>query len=151
MPHHASWWIRPWMRGGDNNLILDFYLIVFISFTVETLLMEDVFGVRHVSGVGVVLHYSYLIFNCIFCLSEFEFGGRLFGKEVCDAIVAKRLVGKRKTDNKAKEVLFLWVELGAVDAFMVIFFLYMYLIPLSLNVSHEFIHLLCFHMIELND
>lgn len=94
--------------------------------------MEDVSGIRHISSVGVVFRIPHLIFNCIFCLSEFEFGDRLFGKEVCDAIMAaKCLVRTRKTVDKAKEVLFLWVELGAVDAFLVLFFLYMYLIPLS--------------------
>ncbi|RHN39661.1 hypothetical protein MtrunA17_Chr8g0346241 [Medicago truncatula] len=46
--------------------------------------------------------------------------GRFFGKKVCDAIVdSKCLVRKRKTVKKAQEVLLLWVELGAVDAFLV--------------------------------
>ncbi|AET01983.2 microtubule organization protein [Medicago truncatula] len=45
--------------------------------------------------------------------------GRFFGKKVCDAIVdSKCLVRKRKTVKKAQEVLLLWVELGAVDAFL---------------------------------
>jgi len=84
--------------------------------------MEDVSGVKHVSCVGVFVGASLLIFNYIFCLSEFEFGGILFGKDVCDAVVAANcLVRARKTVDKAKEVLLLWVELGAVDAFLVLF------------------------------
>ncbi|KAL4563558.1 hypothetical protein LXL04_027601 [Taraxacum kok-saghyz] len=41
-----------------------------------------------------------------------------FGKEVCDAIVAKCLTGRPKTVEKAQIVFMLWVELEAVDAFL---------------------------------
>ncbi|KAL1343695.1 protein MOR1 isoform X1 [Arachis hypogaea] len=41
-----------------------------------------------------------------------------FGKEVCDAIVAKCLTGRPKTVEKAQAVFMLWVELEAVDAFL---------------------------------
>jgi hypothetical protein len=53
---------------------------------------------------------------------NFEFRGR-FGKEVCDAVVAKCLTGRPKTVEKAQAVFLLWVELEAVDAFLVLFFL----------------------------
>ena len=42
-----------------------------------------------------------------------------FAKEVCDAIVAKCLTGRPKTVEKAQMVFMLWVELEAVDAFLV--------------------------------
>ncbi|XP_057424605.1 protein MOR1 [Lotus japonicus] len=41
-----------------------------------------------------------------------------FGKEVCDAIVAKCMTGRPKTVEKAQAVFMLWVELEAVDAFL---------------------------------
>ncbi|XP_073061679.1 LOW QUALITY PROTEIN: protein MOR1-like [Primulina eburnea] len=41
-----------------------------------------------------------------------------YGKEVCDAIVAKCLTGKPKTVEKAQAAFMLWVELEAVDAFL---------------------------------
>ncbi|KAM7525117.1 hypothetical protein LguiA_015019 [Lonicera macranthoides] len=41
-----------------------------------------------------------------------------YGKEVCDAIVAKCLTGRPKTVEKAQAVFMLWVELEAVDAFL---------------------------------
>ncbi|XP_027367381.1 protein MOR1 [Abrus precatorius] len=41
-----------------------------------------------------------------------------YGKEVCDAIVAKCLTGRPKTVEKAQAVFLLWVELEAVDAFL---------------------------------
>ncbi|GAU31280.1 hypothetical protein TSUD_39600 [Trifolium subterraneum] len=41
-----------------------------------------------------------------------------FGKEVCDAVVAKCLTGRPKTVEKAQAVFLLWVELEAVDAFL---------------------------------
>ena len=52
---------------------------------------------------------------------EFEFGSR-YGKEVCDAVVAKCLTGRPKTVEKAQAVFLLWIELEAVDAFLVLFF-----------------------------
>ena len=42
-----------------------------------------------------------------------------YAKEVCDAIVAKCLTGRPKTVEKAQMVFMLWVELEAVDAFLV--------------------------------
>lgn len=42
-----------------------------------------------------------------------------YAKEVCDAIVAKCLTGRPKTVEKAQAVFMLWVELEAVDAFLV--------------------------------
>lgn len=42
-----------------------------------------------------------------------------YGKEVCDAIVAKCLTGRSKTVEKAQQAFMLWVELEAVDAFLV--------------------------------
>ncbi|WZY81825.1 hypothetical protein YC2023_028209 [Brassica napus] len=42
-----------------------------------------------------------------------------YGKEVCDAIAAKCLTGRPKTVQKAQEAFLLWVELEAVDAFLV--------------------------------
>ncbi|XP_057470901.1 protein MOR1-like isoform X2 [Actinidia eriantha] len=41
-----------------------------------------------------------------------------YGKEVCDAIVAKCLTGRPKTVEKSQMVFMLWVELEAVDAFL---------------------------------
>nr|KYP53049.1 Cytoskeleton-associated protein 5 [Cajanus cajan] len=41
-----------------------------------------------------------------------------FGKEVCDAVVAKCLTGRPKTVEKAQAVFLLWIELEAVDAFL---------------------------------
>ncbi|XP_027924008.1 protein MOR1-like [Vigna unguiculata] len=41
-----------------------------------------------------------------------------YGKEVCDAVVAKCLTGRPKTVEKAQIVFLLWVELEAVDAFL---------------------------------
>ncbi|CAL0321285.1 unnamed protein product [Lupinus luteus] len=41
-----------------------------------------------------------------------------YGKEVCDAVVAKCLTGRTKTVEKAQAVFMLWVELEAVDAFL---------------------------------
>ncbi|XP_061370607.1 protein MOR1 [Gastrolobium bilobum] len=41
-----------------------------------------------------------------------------YGKEVCDAVVAKCLTGRPKTVEKAQAVFMLWVELEAVDAFL---------------------------------
>ena len=54
-------------------------------------------------------------------LYEFKFGSR-YGKEVCDAVVAKCLTGRPKTVEKAQAVFLLWIELEAVDAFLVLFF-----------------------------
>lgn len=45
-----------------------------------------------------------------------------FAKEICDAIVAKCLTGRPKTVEKAQAVFMLWVELEAVDVFLVFFF-----------------------------
>lgn len=42
-----------------------------------------------------------------------------YAKEVCDAIVAKCLTGRPKTVEKAQMIFMLWVELEAVDAFLV--------------------------------
>lgn len=42
-----------------------------------------------------------------------------YAKEVCDAIVAKCLTGRPKTVEKAQAIFMLWVELEAVDAFLV--------------------------------
>jgi len=42
-----------------------------------------------------------------------------YAKEVLDAIVAKCLTGRPKTVEKAQTVLLLWVELEAVEAFLV--------------------------------
>lgn len=44
-----------------------------------------------------------------------------FAKEVCDAVVAKCLTGRPKTVEKAQAVFLLWVELEAVEAFLVFF------------------------------
>ncbi|XP_019426639.1 PREDICTED: protein MOR1-like [Lupinus angustifolius] len=41
-----------------------------------------------------------------------------YGKEVCEAVVAKCLTGRTKTVEKAQAVFMLWVELEAVDAFL---------------------------------
>ncbi|KAK9681891.1 hypothetical protein RND81_10G035200 [Saponaria officinalis] len=41
-----------------------------------------------------------------------------YGKEVCDAIVAKCLTGRPKTVEKAQAVFMLWIELEATDAFL---------------------------------
>ena len=45
--------------------------------------------------------------------------GHRFGKEVCDAIAAKCLTGRTRTLDKSLEAFLLWVELEAVEAFMV--------------------------------
>ena len=42
-----------------------------------------------------------------------------YGKEVCDAIAAKCLTGRPKTVEKAVTAFMLWVELEAVDGFLV--------------------------------
>ncbi|KAK2973970.1 hypothetical protein RJ640_030149 [Escallonia rubra] len=42
-----------------------------------------------------------------------------YAKETCDAIVAKCLTGRPKTVEKAQAVFLLWVELEAVDVFLV--------------------------------
>lgn len=42
-----------------------------------------------------------------------------YAKEVCDAIVAKCLTGRPKTVEKAQMVFLLWIELEAVEAFLV--------------------------------
>lgn len=42
-----------------------------------------------------------------------------YAKEVCDAIAAKCLTGRPKTVEKAQAVFMLWVELEAVDVFLV--------------------------------
>jgi cytoskeleton-associated protein 5 len=42
-----------------------------------------------------------------------------YAKEVCDAIVAKCLTGRPKTVEKAQAAFMLWVELEAVDVFLV--------------------------------
>lgn len=57
-----------------------------------------------------------VVFACEFSL--FVVFGR-YGKEVCDAIAAKCLTGRPKTVQKAQEAFLLWVELEAVDAFLV--------------------------------
>ena len=44
-----------------------------------------------------------------------------YAKEVCDAVVAKCLTGRPKTVEKAQMVFMLWVELEAVDVFLVCF------------------------------
>lgn len=52
-----------------------------------------------------------------------------YAKEVCEAIVAKCLTGRPKTVEKAQAAFMLWVELEAVEAFLVrvsIFYLYGY-------------------------
>lgn len=41
-----------------------------------------------------------------------------YGKEVCDAVVAKCLTGRPKTVEKAQAIFMLWVELEAVEAFL---------------------------------
>lgn len=41
-----------------------------------------------------------------------------YGKEVCDAVVAKCLTGRPKTVEKAQMIFMLWVELEAVEAFL---------------------------------
>ncbi|KAG6698376.1 hypothetical protein I3842_08G016300 [Carya illinoinensis] len=41
-----------------------------------------------------------------------------YGKEICDAIVAKCLTGRPKTVEKAQAAFMLWVELEAVDVFL---------------------------------
>ena len=45
--------------------------------------------------------------------------GCRYAKEVCDAIVAKCLTGRPKTVEKAQAAFMLWVELEAVDVFLV--------------------------------
>ena len=45
-----------------------------------------------------------------------------YGKEVCDAVVAKCLTGRPKTVEKAQAIFMLWVELEAVEAFLVLHF-----------------------------
>lgn len=52
-------------------------------------------------------------------LSYLLFCGCRYAKEVCDAIVAKCLTGRPKTVEKAQSVFMLWVELEAVEAFLV--------------------------------
>ena len=42
-----------------------------------------------------------------------------YGKEVCDAIATKCLTGRPKTVEKAVNAFLLWVELEAVDGFLV--------------------------------
>ncbi|KAL5568082.1 hypothetical protein UlMin_024657 [Ulmus minor] len=41
-----------------------------------------------------------------------------YGKEVCDAVVAKCLTGRPKTVEKAQAIFMLWIELEAVEAFL---------------------------------
>lgn len=47
-----------------------------------------------------------------------------YAKEVCDAVVAKCLTGRPKTVEKAQAIFMLWVELEAVEAFLVRRFFY---------------------------
>lgn len=47
-----------------------------------------------------------------------------YAKEVCDAIVGKCMTGRPKTVEKAQAVFMLWVELEAVDVFLVRFLFY---------------------------
>lgn len=47
--------------------------------------------------------------------------GLRYAKEVCDAIVAKCLTGRPKTVEKAQMAFMLWLELEAVEAFLVCF------------------------------
>lgn len=42
-----------------------------------------------------------------------------YAKEVCDAVVVKCLTGRPKTVEKAQMVFLLWIELEAVEAFLV--------------------------------
>ncbi|XP_062089473.1 protein MOR1-like [Humulus lupulus] len=42
----------------------------------------------------------------------------LYGKEVCDAVVAKCLTGRPKTVEKAQVIFMLWIELEAVEPFL---------------------------------
>lgn len=66
-----------------------------------------------------------------------------YAKEVCDAIVAKCMTGRPKTVEKAQAVFMLWVELEAVDAFLVCFnFLYI-LCFVFRNVIDGSLNLLC--------
>jgi len=73
---------------------------------------------------------------------EFEFRSR-YGKEVCDAVVAKCLTGRPKTVEKAQAVFLLWVELEAMDAFLVPFLWVLLLNGLLLFVCEGGACLLC--------
>lgn len=57
-----------------------------------------------------------VLVNCVGC--GFWVRSR-YAKEVCDAIVAKCLTGRPKTVEKAQMVFLLWVELEAVESFLV--------------------------------
>lgn len=55
--------------------------------------------------------FEFAIFKSYLCYRN--------AKEVCDTIVAKCLTGRPKTVEKAQASFMLWVELEAVDAFLV--------------------------------
>ena len=48
----------------------------------------------------------------------YVFSGR-YAKEVCDVIVAKCMTGRPKTVEKSQTAFMLWVELEAVEQFLV--------------------------------
>lgn len=67
-----------------------------------------------------ILHLG--LFNCICQLIVSTYSDHTFfryAKEVCDSIVAKCLTGRPKTVEKAQAAFMLWVELEAVDVFLV--------------------------------
>lgn len=80
----------------------------------------------------------FVIFEKVYWLIELGASIALsrYAKEVCDAIVAKCLTGRPKTVEKAQAAFLLWVELEAVEVFLVLNCIY------SINLqSDEPIHL----------
>lgn len=60
-----------------------------------------------------------ILFNVLFIYLFLVLLWFRYAKEVCDAIVAKCLTGRPKTVEKAQIAFMLWVELEAVEAFLV--------------------------------
>lgn len=60
------------------------------------------------------IKYRTCVYVCNFCVR--------YAKEVCDAIVAKCLTGRPKTVEKSQTAFMLWVELEAIEQFLVFFF-----------------------------
>jgi len=56
-----------------------------------------------------------------------------YAKEVCDAIALKCLTGRKNTVDKAQAAFLLWVELEAVDVFLVCHSFYVFATLLGLS------------------
>jgi len=69
--------------------------------------------------LGLTKFYGFVIF-LLFVDSDYLTHAFRYAKEVCDAIVAKCLTGRPKTVEKAQAAFMLWVELEAVEVFLVL-------------------------------